>query len=385
MASKYRILTYYHLTNNGAFLFSYSLQELLTEALYENDVQIVSFKSPRLTFVERLKVLKPLRQIPDFYLARARLFQKEIKEYLKIDQVSKWKTNRQLQKEFARKYDALIVAMDVWCISNDYQRPPFPNIYWLMEPTDIPKIAFSISAYKSDRMLIEKHKKKITSALNGFEIIGTRDQFTFELVQQNRTRQDGIVRKIPDPTFMYQIKNLDLKDKLVAFGVDFSRPLLGILLFGNDQLSSNIRQYYRARGYQILALSMFNQYADINLGHLLTPIEWAEVFRYLTFCISDRFHGTIFSLLNGVPVVCVEKDFNLTLQQSKLYDLLHSFQLDEHYFNLSSTELGITDFLDKADALRKNWNQSINRANQTIIDEKKQKILQFLNLIKDAN
>ena len=163
---------------------------------------------------------------------------------------------------------------------------------------DIPKIAYGVSGYNSDASLIQFHQDKITKYINDFEIIGSRDRFTHQMVTGHRTRSDGLVEMLPDPTFLYEIKPTGIGDKLSSLGVDLTRPILGTLLFGNTELAKEIQANYTAKGYQILALSMYNPYADINLGHLLDPFEWAEVFQYLNFCVSDRFHGTLFCLKN---------------------------------------------------------------------------------------
>ena len=51
----------------------------------------------------------------------------------------------------------------------------------------------------------------------------------------------------------------------------------------------------------------YNRYADYCLTDI-SPLEWAGIFRYFSLTITDRFHVSIFSLKNGVPVVAVDWD-----------------------------------------------------------------------------
>ncbi len=61
-----------------------------------------------------------------------------------------------MQHYFENHYNMLVVGMDIWCLINGTERPKFPNIYWLPEKMAIPKIAYGVSSYNSNPILIKK-------------------------------------------------------------------------------------------------------------------------------------------------------------------------------------------------------------------------------------
>ena len=355
MSSKIRILTFHHITNHGAFLFAHSILNFLQNEFKGSDVKIIDYKAPRLALYEALKYFKIFQNIPLFYANRSTMWRRIVSRDLDLDtDIPHFIGQKQLQQYFSQHYDGLIVGMDVWSIIGGTERPRFPNIYWLPEKMSIPKIAYGVSGYRSDELLIHKHSHEITRYLNDFEVIGSRDRFTHELVLKYRTRSDGLVERVPDPAFLYRIQKTNVAEKLSSIGVDLNRPILGILLYGEDKLAQEIRNFYREKGYQIVALSMYNRYADFNTGHFLAPREWAEVFRLLTFCITDRFHGAVFCLKNQTPFISLDKE-KLPRTQSKIFDLLAIFELTECYENIDDHEFDFKKFLDHAEEIEAAW------------------------------
>lgn len=382
-SSQIRILSYHHIPNNGAFLFAYSLLELLQKEFSSSVVKTIDYRSRRLAAYEFLKRFKLFRDVPLFYAKRARIWEQEVEKHLCLDKdFPHFSGDRALQRVFADQYSALVVGMDVWCILEGTERPAYPNIYWLPEKSNLCKIAYGVSAYNSKPQLICQASRQLSGNLDEFDVIGTRDRFTFDLVQKYRRRQDGLVDLIPDPTFTYEFRNAGAAEKLESMGVDLSRPILGLLLHGDDRLSDEIQAHYKAKGYQILAMGMYNKVADFNLGHLLTPFEWAETFRLLNFCISDRFHGTIFCLKNNTPFICLEKERFLPREQSKIFDLLRSFDLEVCYQNPADEDFETGRFLALADELEDAWQDSFSAGIPSKINDKKQTHEDFIQKMK---
>ncbi len=383
MQPKIRILSFHHIPNNGAFLFAHSLMTLLKYEFPDVDVKILDYRSKRLTIYEYLKRFNFFQEIPLFYMKRGHLWGEQINMHLDLDKdFPRFSETRALQNYFSKYYDALVIGMDVWCIINDIERPKFPNIYWLPEKTALPKLAYGVSAYNSELSLIQKSTSKISEYLNGFDVIGARDRFTYRLIQEHRTRDDGIVDIVPDPTFAHEIQETGVQIKLQKLGIDLDRPVLGLLLFGDDFISNEIRSHYKAKGYQILAMGMYNAFADINLGHLLTPFEWAETFQYLSFCITDRFHGAIFCLKSNTPFVSLEKERDLSQDQSKIYDLLAEFDLEACYQNPADETFEITSFLALTSELEAAWEQAYTLDILAKINGIKEKHTQFIHKMK---
>lgn len=381
---KVRILSFHHIPNSGAFLFAYSLLNIFKNGFEDFDVKLLDYKSKRLAAYEYAKRYKFTQKIPLFYFQRAQMWGEQIKKFLDVDtQLPYFSGEKSLQHLFAKKYDALVVGMDVWCITQGSERPQFPNIYWLPEKTKIPKIAYGVSAYESDPDLIQRSSKEIGEYLNGFDVIGVRDSYTYQMIHDHRGRQDGVVEQIPDPAFLYEVGGTQVAEKLRSAGLDLDRPILGLLMFGNKKLSAQIRAHYKTRGYQIVALNMYNSSADFNLGHILTPFEWAEAFRYLSFCITDRFHGSIFCLKNKTPFIGLEYNQSLPRTQSKLFDLLGGFGFDSLYFNQADNNFRSEQLLAHADEVKNAWQSSFAPHIDRQIETRKQAHFDFIAKIKD--
>jgi hypothetical protein len=354
MSFKLRIFTFHHIANNGAFLFSKALVSQLSTRLQDSDIKIVDYKTPRLALFEYLKRFKFFPNEPFFYYKRYKRWEKILDQLQLEKSFPRFTSEERLQQYFSAEADALLVGMDVWCIINGTHRPHFPNIYWLPEKIKIPKLACGVSAYNSDLSLIKSNSRRITEYLNDFEVIGTRDRFTQELVLQYRTRKDGLVERVPDPVLLQKFPETGVSDLAASLGVDLDRPLLGLLLFGNDHLSEQICNHFRTRGFQVVALSMYNPHADVNLGHLLDPLEWAEFFGLLSFCVTDRFHGTVFCIKNGIPFISLENE-NVPVSQSKLVDLLTEFNLTDCYQDLQAGQVPVSQVISRIMDIESDW------------------------------
>lgn len=362
MVSKLRVLTFHHIPNNGSFIFSLALVDQLKSRFPGSDTKIIDYKTARLAIYDYLKRFKLFPKDPLFYYKRYQLWNMLLKNRFDLDRsYPRFSNGIQMLRYYASNSDAMLVGMDVWCIIKGTSRPLFPNIYWLPEKMEIPKLAYAVSAYHSDRALIAAHSKEITAYLNEFEVIGSRDHYTHELVQKHRTKTSGLLDRVPDPALLYEIPRTGIEELAQKLGVDLNRPLLGLLLFNNDLISGEICSHFRARGYQIVALSMYNPFADLNLGYALDPIQWAEFFRLLTFCVTDRFHGTVFCIKNEIPFISLDNE-KITRDQSKIYDLLTDFELTPCYCHLYEEENSSSQILFRIAEIERNWEEILKRS-----------------------
>jgi hypothetical protein len=211
MSLRLRILTFHHIPNNGSFIFSLALVDQLKSKFPGCDIRIIDYKTARLALYDYLKRFKLFPKEPLFYYKRYQLWNTLLKNRFDLDKgFPRFSTGKQMLQYYGYTADALMVGMDVWCIVKGTSRPLFPNVYWLPGKMEIPKLAYGISAYQSNRALIASHGKKITAYLNEFEVIGSRDRFTHELVLKHRTNTSGLVDRVPDPALFFQIPKLEL-------------------------------------------------------------------------------------------------------------------------------------------------------------------------------
>lgn len=353
---KVGILTYHYVINEGAILQAHSLSVALRK--YFDNVEIIDYRPRRTEIMYLLKYIVSKNPIVSFQrYFRSKIF---IRDELPLSKRKLTTDNYDKALGFLKgRYDLIVVGSDeVWKISC---LRPFPNIYWLSPKLDCKKIAFAVSANTLNyHKLTTKEKNWIKDSLESFHFIGVRDRHTFDFVKSLGIKNVDKLIEVPDPTFVYQIKNTHVKEYLIKSGIDLEKPVLGILL-SDEKLGTEFIRHYRIKGYQVIALSSFNRHADVNLIGKLDPFEWAEVFKYFTFCVTDRFHGTIFCLKNKRPFISIDHSKRYLTLESKIYSLLRDFSLLDNYINTNHDSGG---FLDKAEQSQKNWN--VNKVTQKL-------------------
>jgi polysaccharide pyruvyl transferase WcaK-like protein len=107
--------------------------------------------------------------------------------------------------------------------------------------------------------------------------------------------------------------------------------------------------YFRKKGYQSVALSCHIKEADVNLFGELDAWEWANVFQYGSFCVTERFHPIIFCLRYGTPFLAVDQSEIYQKYESKTSFLLRNIGIQKHHINLKSE--GWDKVLNKLDTL----------------------------------
>jgi hypothetical protein len=380
-----RILTTLRVANHGSILFADSLQGTLANAFPNYDIRYLDYTPRNRAYYEILRMLKPHRKSPFFNLKRYFNLENFINQNIPYEKII-WQPlgyDRMINFLATRNYDALVVSMVVWDIHHKIYLSNFPNAYWLSEKIPTPKIAYAVSGHRSKVSLVKQYYPQIKRILDSYALIGVRDDYTWEIVTESGVAQNVPVIRMPDPTFLYENKPTQLRKILVAQGVDLQRPILGLAVYGKPFFSKELYNFYHRKGFQIISLSMYNPYADLNLGQILNPYEWAEVFCYLSFCITDRFHGTIYCLRANKPFISIEPYPPENLKNSKIYCLLKDFDLTEFYADTYRDDFKMPDFLARAEELRASWNSDTQRKVDIKVQEMRQRNLDFIERMKD--
>ena len=128
---------------------------------------------------------------------------------------------------------------------------------------------------------------------------------------------------------------------------------------------------------------MFNPYADINIGHQVDPEEWAAFYKQLTFCITDRFHASVFCLRDDVPFVAIEPYQPKSLLNSKIYSLLKDFGIEKIcYQNTYLPEFDLDRFISTCDQVESNWKADLSDGVRSRLHMQNQSQKEFLELVK---
>lgn len=330
-APRVGILTYHHVVNEGALLQAYALSRGLQAQLKPAEVEIVDYRPFRVELRDAKNLMYAFAD-----LRRGLNSARAHRTLGKFSSTALALSKRRLVSDSYERalrfidgaYDAVVVGSDeVWKIREGFFHRRFPNVYWLSPDLTCKKIAFAVSANKTlYRRLSAEQRAWIAKTLGGFDLIGVRDSHTMAFMDWLGIRANGKVSRVPDPTFLLDLDGDEVRDVLGRLGVSLDRPILGTVL-NNRQMSKDIAVHFRAKGFQVVAMSFYNRYADVNLVGKLTPLEWAKAFRYFTACVTDRFHGTVLSLKHGTPVVTIDHFDAYDESESKNVSLLEEFGL----------------------------------------------------------
>jgi hypothetical protein len=280
--------------NHGSCIFNASLYQLIKALNQENDVKFLHFLFTKYRFKELLRTLKVNTKIPFYNFKRTITLDGYSKKETPLETFYSIKSLEELLREIDLKdYSSLIVGKVVWDISAGSPLK-FPNVYWLSETIKANKIAYAISGHRTDLELFKQRKLEVHKLLANFQLIGVRDNMTQTMLEMAGIDKVIPVYRISDPAFLYEPTYVDPQALLERYKLSPDRPILGMLYYGKENISKRIYDFYHKKGYQIINFNMFNPWADINIGHLVTPDEWVALIKQLSFCITDRFHVSVF-------------------------------------------------------------------------------------------
>lgn len=335
---KIGILTFCRSYNYGAFLQCYSLSKRLQSDFPAYKVEVIDYNTQSTVKNYRLELLNWKRNLKNpgslIHLARRnRVFRDNISILPLSDYHIVSDDYRVLFDRIGKEYDAIVVGSDaVW----NWELRGFPNAYFLNFESKARFFSYAASVYGMDYgNMTENMKTYLKGAFDRYAFIGTRDEPTSGLV--NTCGSSVLPVHTCDPTAFLDLDCLPvdrekLKQKMQKKGVDFSKPLIGVM--AGPHLNKAIFDRYRGK-VQFIGLYVPNPNVDVFLDNL-TPFEWAVVFSFFKLTLTHFFHGTMLSLKNNTPLVIVEKQNPYSRKYcSKIFDVL--------------TRLGLTDFYHTTD------------------------------------
>ena len=338
------ILTFHRAINYGAVMQAYSLQKRLKEDFPLCDVEIIDYnlatreffkKKCPLVFLYRRSIKEGIQK----YL-QTKEFEKTIELLTLSKKMIGWKDEK-VKRYIEKNYDMVIVGSDAVFNWNDIG---IPNIYFLEDVEVENKLSYAASSHlQKYKNVNEKEIRYLSSALNQFKYIGVRDQSTYTFVE-NFLGGKNIVFHNCDPSIFLKMDFSEqrLRKKLEKAKFDFSKKTVFVMLM-QGKYAKFVRRYY-GKDTQIVALMDGNKEADVYLYNL-NPFEWAHVFKYGDFLVTDYFHGTIFGLKNLIPVLSIDSSqySNETEgYESKAKDLLYT-RLDMPDLYINAVEMDLDD------------------------------------------
>ena len=389
---KIGILTFHRSINNGAVMQCYSLCKKISADFPNAEVEVIDYNLPvieklyEVSFFKdfsRLSLVGKVKRLIRFLLnplwltkmKRRKLAFEQVRNKLPLskeciisDDIS------QITDYINQNYNVLIVGSDaVW----NYFYRKFPNIYVPGKDVLPAKLSYAASCYGMDFLVEEPNRTKIGEVLSKFKFLGVRDEATENFAKW--ATENATPVHTCDPTAFLDVDNLPidvdaLKDKLRKRGFRFGKDTIGVM--GSKHMIKFVRKLY-GKKYQIVSLYEPVRGADVSL-YDLTPYEWAYVFRYFKLTFTTYFHGTMLSLRNGVPLICIALKTDFAKKHTpKTLDVLKRLGYEDWYFS--------TDYKEENKGLIKSKADELLRTDLSAeIKEKLDKEAQSYNPFKDA-
>lgn len=360
---KIGILTFHRAINYGAVMQAYSLQTRLQQEFPDAEVEIIDYNSWErewfkvkcpLVFCYRRSIREAIQKI-----SQTLAFQRAMRR-LKLSRSMLGASNSKAAAFISQAYDIVIVGSDAVFNWNDIG---IPNLYFLSNVHVQHKLSYAASSHlQKYRDITEEQKKYLHVSLADFSYIGVRDESSRSFVDYVLDDEKKAEHNC-DPTIFLNMNfdEMNLEKKLRQHAFDFKRKTVFVMLM-KPQFAQYVRMYFGS-DCQIVALMDGNQYADCYL-YDLNPFEWAKVFRYGSFLVTDYFHGTILGLKNNIPVLSIDSSkYGMDGQyESKASDLLRTrLQMPELY--ISAEELqgdnGYHVFCDRIGLIEKTFDAKL--------------------------
>ena len=338
---KVGILTFHRATNYGALLQAYSLVTKLSNDYPNISFEIIDYSTLAASIDHFKAVVRPLftgnlkssyrefnknRILSNFSnslpLSRKRICSD------KIEKISAYINDT---------YDAVIVGSDAVF---SWRGKVFPTIYLLKDVTNPVKLSYAASAHGLQYKSVPNGVKNYCNqAFSSFDYLGVRDVETANLI--NYCSSGLQLHHNCDPTIFLNLelirkKRDDVYRQLSKLKLDEKKPLM-LVMTPDEKIGEYIVGEYD-KVYNIVSLFIRNKAINKSLMNL-TPFEWANVFSFAQFVVTEYFHGTIFSLKNGVPTLSVDRTSLKNGYEGKIKDLLmRRLQLPEIYLNVDDIQ-----------------------------------------------
>lgn len=287
-------LTFHWVTNYGALLQAYALQQYLMSQGWATE--IIDYKPGRTAIFQALDRVRG-RRLSEFAVeARMRDFRRE---YLRVSDRT-YRTNRSLRRA-ASDYDTFICGSDqVWNESfvHHAERTPTLSYYLDFVPDKKSRIAYAAS-FGTDR-LTAATVGLVLPELRKFAVIGVRETTGRAIVEELGLRATVVA----DPTLLLPASHYA---QMTAARVEDCRSgVFSFVLHRNQPTAMHVMRCVNARYSSV----------DESRTHPLGVLEWLARIRNAEFVVTNSYHAAIFAILFHTPFISV------TVEGSSMNDRL---------------------------------------------------------------
>ena len=327
---KIGILTYMkEYSNLGTNMQAYCTLKAIQKVYPDGQVELINYSAWKPAMRPYLSAIS-FNSLKNDYI-RIRKYSRFFKKELTLSKKKLISSNVRKSLEFIKKqeYDAIYVGSDTVLELKGAGRDDL-TAYWLDNAIDSKKFLIAASCHNVVyEALSEGQRDLMSKAVEGFSLLGVRDEPTFRLLSRLTLPGDRRLQIIPDPTFTYEIDYSFAEEYLGKKKLALIRPVVCLHLLRGSKWGGDLANYFRKEGYMIASLRPA-YYADITLTDL-SPFEQMGIYKYFTLVITHRFHDSIFCFKNLTPVIAFpEHVSDVTVYgESKMLSLFRSFNLEK--------------------------------------------------------
>lgn len=375
------VLTFHRSYNYGAFIQCYSLVSRIKKDFPDCEVEAIDYNTERSADSYRIilasKKGKEKEKLAEMYAC----FDSAREKYLPVSpEYIETNDKDELFSRIKGRYDVIVVGSDaVW----NWVSQPFPNAY-MLSGCDCPvKMSYAASAHGQPyKDFSECVSAEIYGSISDFKYIGVREYDTEQML-----RASGVQNEIHlncDPSVLLDINNMpgnisDVKAKFEKHGVDLSKPIIGLM--AASPYGHMIKKYF-GDNVQIVSVYKENKYSDFFINDL-SPFEWVRAFSLFNVTVTHFFHGTMLSLVNGTPVIAVEKKTPYSSNYTtKIHNVLYNMELEMFYYLIDRGSLSIFNKMLYKLEIKNNkelWYCICNRIEELIKNPPKERIYKALD------
>jgi len=306
---KIGILTYHSGFNNGGFLQCYSLFKVILKL--GHDVKVINYSEFNHWKKEYI-ILLFTRKIS---LLIANL--KKINKYHNLQKrISKTRLILNKTKINKSRFDLIIVGSDeIWNYSNPMVTD---NSAYFGIGYEVNKlISYGASFGWTDKNTILP--QYLVNGLKKFSKITVRDTNSKNIILNNLNFSP---EQVLDPTFLYDFSPENTycpsNNYILIYSVGFDPATI-----------SNIKLFSKKTGLKTISVSYKNEWCDLQ-ALTLDPFQWLGCIKNADLVITNKFHGTVFSIKYKKKFITIKEPASA----NKIQSLITEFGLNSRYVDL---------------------------------------------------
>jgi len=387
---KIGILTYFGLDSNpGTFLQAYCTLKNLEQVFPGADIRLINYRFARCKFtIGKRHLVNPYLLWKDyafysqFRKIEKRCFRTRGEELISLDYSR--------INEYIRQMDLDLITVGADTILQflpQHRKINQVPAFWLSPEIRSKKVLCSASCGGLDFQSIDEETKvQLRKSIQEYALLGVRDDATVQLISDLNPSNIATLQKVPDPTILHQIDYAPIGEWLQRNKVSLKEPVVAINLPHCHPCYPRLVDYYRNKGYKVASLTFHGRGVDYSFRRL-NPFEWTGIHKYFKLIITDRFHGTMYALKNGTPVLALDlMPIKVTRKGfSKTYSLLKMFGLQQTNHVTIDQSNNFDYIVARAEEVEKKFNREyVRNCCQKLADELRSFLLKIKPLLDET-